>query len=308
MTDKPPLRNLDVGETGCVNSHFLDSGSFSLWSRSIKYAEENKTDQWAFYRTNEFRDYLDCYAKFVQKYKIAIDYYANVDVIPNPELTWKSQRYLEKKYGLDPVPVVHFKTDLSWLQKYIDRGHDLIALGGLVGSTSQDSCRDWIDRCFDLVCSTPNRLPQVKLHGFGITSYTLLLRYPWFSVDSTSWTKVGAFGSILVPHRRSGKFVFDQQPYTIAVSKDSPMTKDRGRHITTLSAAERRIVKDWLELIGIAYGSYDKDGTMIEKGVTSHHAPRRAANLLFFEMFRKSLPEYPWPFQSTRRKGLGLIC
>lgn len=247
----------------------------------------------------------DSYAEFVKKYAVAIDYYANVDVIPNPELTWRNQQHLESK-GLTPVPVVHYTTDLKWLAHYIDLGYPIVALGGLVGSTSQDECRAWIDRAFDMVCDAPDRLPKVCIHGFGVTSYDLLLRYPWWSVDSTSWTKVGAFGGILVPHKRGGKFIFTEQPYMIPISKDSPATKIRGRHFSTLSRAEKQVIQEWLDLIGVKLGKMEGE-EITEFGVMTRHTERRVANLYFFELMRKSLPQYPWPFNSVRRKGFGLV-
>lgn len=299
---------------GIVDSHFLDSGAFTLKTKAMEFAKENPgKSEWDYYDLPEFYEYMDEYAKFILKNKIAIDLFANVDALPNsegkpnPKLTLRNQRYLEDTHGLSPVPVVHYKTSLKWLQFYIDEGYEIIGLGGLVGSTAQDACRGWIDRCFDLVCDTPDRLPKVKIHGFGVTVYDLLIRYPWYSVDSTSWTKVGAFGGILVPHKRKGKFVFDIQPYLMKVSMDSPDRKMLGRHFLSMTKAEQAIVKEWCEHIGIPLGEFDKDGTIKISGVVTHHAERRAANLHFFEQMRKSLPEYPWPFNSKRRKGFGLF-
>lgn len=295
-----PLEELPVG---CVASHFLDSGSFTLWTTAAKYAKENKCGKWDFYETQEFWDYIDAYAEFIKKYSYAIDLYANVDVIPNPELSWRNQKYLEKKHGLRPVPVVHYTTDLDWLKFYIKKDYELIGLGGLVGSTSQEECRAWIDKAFDIVCDQPSRLPKVKIHGFGVTTYDLLLRYPWWCVDSTSWTKIGAYGGILVPHKRKGKWVFTEQPYLMKVSDESPDVKTKGKHVLTMSQMEQTIIKEWLAEIGIPLGKRDSNGEVIEWGVVTQHTYRRAANLLFFERMRLSLPEWPWPFRSTRRKG-----
>lgn len=295
-------------EVGCVESHFLDSGSFTMWTLAAQYAKEHKTDQWAFYKTPAFWEYVDAYADFVKKNKIGIDLFSNVDVIPNAELSYKSLKYLREKHGLNPVPVVHYKTDLKWLRKYMDEGtNEVIALGGLVGSLSSEGCRNWIDRCFDMVCDVPSRLPQVKIHGFGVTNYELLLRYPWWSVDSTSWTKVAAFGGILVPHKRGGEFVFTEQPYLVKVSMDSPEVRSIGKHFLTMSKAEQDIVHEWLSVIDIPLGKLGDEGEVLEYGVITRHTERRAANLRFYEVMRKSVPEYPWPFVSTRRKGFGFV-
>ena len=298
-----PFAQLPVG---AVKSHFFDSGSFSLWSRSQSYAKENNCSQWDFYDTEQFWNYIDNYAVFVRENRAGIDYYSNVDAIPNPKLTWRNQRYLEDSHNLEPIPVVHFPTDLKWLQRYIDRGYEYISLGGMVGSIRQDDCRFWIDSAFDLVCSTPNRMPKVKIHGFGVTSFDMLLRYPWYSVDSTSWTKMGAFGGIYVPHKRGGKFVYDTPPYTIKCSIDSPDKSKRGKHVLNISKMEIKIIKEWLEFIDIPLGKIDIDGEVLEWGVITRHTERRAANLLFYEQMLKHIQPWPWAFTSLKIKGFGI--
>lgn len=291
------------GLIGLVESHFLDSGSFTLWSKAAEYAKENQKGQWDYYDTQEFWDYVDAYAEFVKKYQAGIDFYANVDAIPNPELTWRNQRYLEKTHQLKPIPVVHYKTDLKWLHHYIDKGYDYIALGGLVGSTATDSCRQWLDRAFTIVCDAPKNLPKVKIHGFGVTTHYMLLRYPWWSVDSSTWSTIGSYGGIPVPKKRKGKFDFSEPPIVIKVSQGEKARTDGGQHFLALSKSEQSLVSEWLELIGLPLGKNAKDGTEIEPGVINQHALRRAAGLLYFEHLRQSLPEWPWPFKKIAPKG-----
>lgn len=320
------IAELEALEVGVVESHFLDSGAFSQWTKAAEYAKDHDGDRWAYYDSAEHYEFLDKYAAFVKEYAHAIDLYANVDVIPTraknikagewapdeveraEQLSWRNQRYFEKHHGLQPVPVVHYRANLKWLTHYIERNYELIALGGLVGSTSKDGCQKWIDRCFDLVCQTPDRTPCVNVHGFGITNWSLLLRYPWWSVDSTSWTKVGAYGGILVPHRRKGRFTFNEQPYLCKVSVDSPDMQKAGRHAISWSDLERKVVLDWLQEINVPYGSVDAEGQVTEFGVSTRHTERRAANLIFFERMRASLPEYPWAFRRPRSKGFGIEC
>lgn len=282
-----------------VASHFLDSGAFSLRPKAVAYAEEKGAPIWSYYNTAEFWSYMKRYVTFVKKYKIAIDLYANVDVIGNAELTWRNQQWLEKR-GLSPVPVVHYGTDpnLKWLKHYVKAGYELIGLGGLVGRMGTLACRSWLDDCFNYICNNPKRLPCVKIHGFGVTQYRLMLRYPWWSVDSTTWLKVGGFGGILVPHKRNGRFVFDTSPYIIATSVDSKKLKG-GKHYLNLSSMEQKILREWLDLIEVPLGDRK---TKEPKGVLNNRYQRVKANLLFFEEFRKSLPEWPWPYRPTEKK------
>lgn len=155
---------------------FLDSGAFSLFSQvrtSTADAKRGKTD-FSWYESREFAAYMDRYAAFVKENLDVLDVYATVDVIFNPELTWKAQKYLEKKHGLKPLPVVHFGSDLSWLRKYLDAGYDYIAFGGSAQNVGPELYIQWADRVFDVVCDTPDRMPRCKVHGFAVTGLKLM--------------------------------------------------------------------------------------------------------------------------------------
>lgn len=296
---------------GIPQSHFLDSGSFTLWTKAEEYAKENQCGEWEFYDTDQFWEYMDKYVDFCTTHAKGIDHMANVDVLPfrgkrtppkgfdNASLSYRNLKYLEKK-GLHPVPVVHYSpvVDFKWLRRYMEEGYTFIGLGGLVGSTATAECKSWLSQAFDVVCGSKDNTPLVDIHGFGVTSYSLLLRYPWYSVDSTSWTKVGAYGGILVPHKRGGKFTFDEQPYLIKVSEDSPERKQHGKHLLTISKREQAIVNEWLELIDVPMGEVGDEETF---GVVTRHTERRVANLKFFEMMRRSVKQYPWAYRSKKR-------
>lgn len=285
-----------------IGTFFLDSGAHSLYTREVIKKEHSKG--YDFYETDGFWKYVDSYADFVKRNKIGIDYYANVDVIFNPKLTWKVQKYMENQHGLRPVPVVHYGTDLKWLKKYLNDGHDYIGLGGLGQEVTREQYYNWADRVYDLLCDNKERLPIVKTHGFAMTSYSLLWRYPWWSVDSASWAKSGAFGRIYLPRKKNGKYSFEVSPFSIAVSGQSPSMKKRGQHICSIPKAEADMIKEWLAVIDVPFGSCDKEGQMIEWGVLSHHAARKIANLRFFKMMCDHLPVWPWPFRSRVKKGL----
>lgn len=294
---------------GC-KSHFFDSGSFSLWTKAAKYAEEHKTGRWAFYDTDEFWQYMEDYVAFIKKYQHAIDFYANVDVIPNAKLSWRNLKWLEGR-GLRPVPVVHFRSKIKELQRYLDHGYEYIALGGLVGASGQAECVHWLDECFNLVCDNKKRTPRVRIHGFGVTSFTLLMRYPWWSVDSTSWCKYSAYGNIAVPQRRNGRWVLytrnsNEFPLQIGISSDSPVRKEQGKHFFNCSPAMQQLVRDWLEEIGVPLGSIDDSGLPLERGVITTYEERNAANVFLYDRICKAMPPYPQPFHIQTR-GFGFL-
>src|SRR5690606_5885633 len=101
-------------------SIFLDSGAFSFHSESLKYWKAKKgRDRWKYYHTREFKEKLDEYANFIKKHMKEYNFlYANLDVIGNPELTWRNQKYLEEEHNLSPIPVIH-KGDIKWLDFYL---------------------------------------------------------------------------------------------------------------------------------------------------------------------------------------------
>ncbi len=196
-----------------IDSCFLDSGAFSLNTKAQRWQSQHNTKRDDYYQTPDYQDFVNAYISFVKKYKVGIDLYANMDVIGNAALTWKNQKYLER-HGLHPVPVVHFGTDpdLLWVRRYVDSGYKMIGLGAMVGRMNTSACRLWLDKCFNYICDTPTRQPRVKVHGFGITLFRVLVRYPWWSVDSTAWLKMAAYGRLFVPRRCHGEFNFRQPP------------------------------------------------------------------------------------------------
>lgn len=273
---------------GPVKYHFLDSGAYSL-----KNKYESKSIGMEFYDSPAFWEYIDGYAAFIKKYKDGIHFYANLDVIGNPELSYRNLKYLEKTHGLTPVPVIHFGSDLEWVKFYIKR-YSFIGFGGLVLHTRHHS-KKWLDACFDIICDTPDRLPKVNVHGFGVTSFAWLLRYPWWSVDSTSWARVAGLGSIYIPKHKGGKFVFNEAPIIYPISNESPSIKRKDQHYETLSVLEKEIIRKWLIQINIPLGDDDNIGVKNNSGC------RRRANLLFFEKMIEELSKTPRPFILQRR-------
>jgi hypothetical protein len=76
-------------------SLFCDSGAHSFHNKNTK-REANK-HTFSFYESDEFWKFIDDYADFLKVNKELIETYVTVDVIFNPELSWKTQKYLKKK-------------------------------------------------------------------------------------------------------------------------------------------------------------------------------------------------------------------
>jgi len=290
---------------------FLDSGAFSAFTQGI---------------TIDIQEYI----AFIKEHESVLEVYANLDVIGDPVGTWKNQITMEKA-GLSPLPCFHYGDDPKWLKRYLSKGYEYIALGGMVPISTND-LRSWLDYIFPEFLCDSSGIPTIKVHGFGLTSLRLMLRYPWFSVDSTSWVVTGRMGSVYVPKKRNGVYVYGEDCWKITVSTRSPSKKEAGQHIETFSAAEKRVIFEYFEEKGYQLGKssfrqvdekYElginekwngkaKDGKreieiIEEPGLGNDYKLRDELNIIYFLDLEKSFRPWPWAFKAKRNTGLRVI-
>lgn len=141
---------------------------------------------------------INAYSKFLVENRI--DVYVSLDVIGNPEKSFENWEYQNTEFGLQCVPTFHMNEDLCWLQKYLDAGCRYIALGGMVGSDNVDG---WLTKVFKYILQQDT---AIKIHGFGMTTADLIMKYPWYSFDSSSFKSGRRFGRI---PQFSGKNLFN---------------------------------------------------------------------------------------------------
>lgn len=212
---------------------FLDSGAYSAFKKHIEIKVE---------------DYID----FIKRSKDTISVYANLDVIGDAEATLKNQKIMEDA-GLNPIPCFHRKEDFKYLRHYIEN-YDYIALGGVADDKDREQHHEWMLRCWDIICDTPDHLPACKVHGFAITSIDVMTKYPWWSVDSTSWVLTGRFGCIYVPQYRNGEYLYDQNTWKVAISNISPRHKEEDKHFASMNTGEKETVLRYLDAKGFKLG------------------------------------------------------
>lgn len=176
-------------------SLMMDSGAFSVWTTG-KTIDLDAYIEWAKVRQPMFKDCVTI----------------NLDVIPGSpgvQPTGKERRYAIRQSmenadqmraaGLPVMEVFHlfdgsFKVmeDL-WARR---RPGEVFGIGGLVGAPqgeTHDFCdqvfarlRDWNGGSWDNI---------VKLHGLGVSPDSpAARRYPWWSVDSSSWSTFHRYG------------------------------------------------------------------------------------------------------------------
>ena len=204
---------------------FLDSGAFSMFTQKV---EVN----------------LDAYAQFIHTNLDVIETASNLDHIGagGEQKSYDNQKYLES-LGVKIQPVHHARDTDNWLIKWLDEGYDYIFLGGMVPETTK-YLTGWLDHIWAKYLTNPDGTARVKVHGFGLTTADLMFRYPWYSVDSTSWVMTAAMGSIYLdlPHK----------DVKVCISNDSPKMKSQDLHYTTLSAVHKKVITDRIEELGFS--------------------------------------------------------
>lgn len=263
---------------------FLDSGAYSAWSKGSVID-------------------LDEYIAFIKANIEHIDVYASLDVIPGvpgrgastkereeaAEQSWANFLYM-KSEGVDPLPVYHYGEDPRFLERMLDYGCDYIGIGGLVGIPG--SLRMvWLDRVFKRLTDAKG-MPIVKTHGFGMTSVPLIFRYPWYSVDSTTWIKITQTGAILLPAMRGGEFVFDQAPAVISVSDRNPKQSEAEKHANSLPPTMRSILERWLA----------ECGKTVQE-CSEHYYHRAVVNVTFFKRVSEVATVRPFKTDQIRKQG-----
>ena len=280
---------------------FLDSGAYSLYHRFLSHSDGKNYE---YIETDAFWEYVDNYAAYVKKNISLIETYVNVDVIFNPKASWKLQKYLEKEHGLKPLPVFHFGEDIKWFKRYMDN-YEYIGISGVGKETPRSAYINYADSVFNLVCSNKDRLPEWRIHGFAMTSPNFLFRYPWYSVDSTSWVQFSKFGAIIIPRTILKKIRYDSSPTVIFLSHKSPKkTQPDGYHYMQLGKVTKNEVLKYVNKLGFVLGESKMekiDGKekeiIVEKGLCNDYKYRDQFNLLYFLELEKNLPSWTRPFK-----------
>lgn len=231
---------------------FLDSGAFSAFTTGAEIK-------------------LEAYAAFMTKNSDIVEFAANLDNI-SKDMSAEGRREgarisdanFRRMRALVPesiyiIPVFHFHEPLEFLERMVAK-FPFIAIGGMAQESTPVALR-MLDEYWDRVLTDREGRPKLRVHGFGLTTYDLMLRYPWWSVDSTSWVMSGAFGSIRLMNAEG-------KPVTISISGKSPKRKDMDRHFESLSSVEQAEIERLVRAKGFTLAELRADGTagMLKRG------------------------------------------
>jgi hypothetical protein len=195
---------------------FLDSGAFSAFTQGI---------------TIDIGEYCD----YCHRNSDVVLFPSVLDAIGDYKGTYRNQMEMERR-GVKPLPCFHYGEPDEVGEHYANN-YEYITLGGLVPISTQQMIL-WLDHVWEKILCHPDGTPKCKVHGFGVTSLPIMLRYPWYSVDSSTWVQWGAMGFILLP--RSGR--------QLNISARSSAAKVAGQHINNISSIERERLEEEIKL------------------------------------------------------------
>lgn len=210
---------------------FLDSGAFTAFTKKETIP-------------------VEAYAEFVKSTRDHWSVCSSLDVIGQGDEAARASYGVMRQLhslGADVIPVFHVREPDSWLEKYIAEGHEYIAIGGMVPEATP-WLMDRLDGLWGTIMTHKDGSPKLKVHGFGLTVFSLMFRYPWFSVDSTSWLMTGVYGACVLPTPLGIKRVF--------FSEQSPQArKVDGWHYHSLTLVQndprKKVVDDILAKYGV---------------------------------------------------------
>lgn len=194
----------------------LDSGAYSAWFHGAPLD-------------------LGAYITYCEEHRSLFHSIVALDQIPGAnrsaaktakDVEWAAQKSysnygIMRKAGLkEAIPVFHQGEDWSWLERMLRDGIEYIGISPFPRA-GQPSILFWLDEVFSRICDEAGE-PLVKTHGFGATSWAMITRYPWYSVDSTTWALAAGYGTIIVPPHIAvqGKLApdYSQPPLRFAIS------------------------------------------------------------------------------------------
>ena len=223
----------------------LDSGAFSAWFHNDPI---------------NIKEYI----QYIKDHMSLLDSYVTLDTIPgkdgrmdrNPDSIKKSaassykNQQIMKDAGLAPIPVFHQGEEWEWLFKMMDEGETYIGISPYLRSTDRE-VRRWLDDCFTRLVDSKGR-PIVKTHGFGATGTQVMRRYPWYSVDSTTWTVAGGYGKVRIPAKgKDGKPDFNGKSTLLHISnldtEGVPSIRAQDYDAQNLGTNDDSFQRDWIE-------------------------------------------------------------
>lgn len=152
----------------------LDSGAFSFMNKF----------------TADFDVWVEEYANFINKHNIDLFFELDIDSIVGLKEVENLRNKLEKLTNKQCIPVWHKSRGKDyWLKMISD--YKYCAIGGIVTKEIKPNEYPFLNWFL-----SEAKKQNCKVHGLGYTKTTELNKYPFYSIDSTSWLSGSRFAHI----------------------------------------------------------------------------------------------------------------
>ena len=159
------------------DNFLLDSGAYTFMANS-----KNKDINWD--------EYVEKYAKFINDYDIKLFFELDIDKLVGLKEVERLRNKLEALTKKQCIPVWHKSRGLDYYKKMC-KNYDYIAIGGIV--VKEITSKEY--KYFTPLLKIAKK-NNCKVHGLGFTNLKGLIKYHFYSVDSTAWTTGNRFGAI----------------------------------------------------------------------------------------------------------------
>lgn len=170
------LSKKEIPFIGKYKSFLLDSGAFSFIKNGGNDIDWDK--------------YIDTYASFINQHDVKHFFELDIDVIVGLEKVEQMRARLEDLTGKQCIPVWHKSRGKDYWLKLIQE-YSYVAIGGIAIKTIK---RD--EYKYFTWFLNEARKHNCNVHGLGFTNLKGLEKYPFYSVDSTSWLSGNQFGAV----------------------------------------------------------------------------------------------------------------
>ena len=263
----------------------IDSGAHSLYNKYLSARDSSgrqlsgismiEQTKWDYLKTPKFRKYLDNYMEAIRRTNRHLEFAVSLDIPYNGTASWEIFKEMTDE-GLKVMPVYHYGEPPELLKKYMDRS-DYIGIGGLGQYNNKQNWLPFGNRTWKMILDGKGR-PRVKVHGFAMSSFDLMRRWPWYSVDSTSACTFSRMGAIMLPsHQASGTLDYAITPIIVPLAK--------GRHADKKFLGHRH---PGGLIHSTVVGYLETKGFTVE-AATNSYIVRDAVNLSFMAECAKTL-------------------
>jgi hypothetical protein len=261
---------------------------------------------------------IDDYAEYVKEHGNEYDMCFNLDSIGNAKKSYTNWKYLQSK-GVDTVPIYHIGTNEVFLRKYL-RETDYIGLGAIANLETTQRLLG-LSHIWKTYLTNKEGIPTVKVHGLGLTAVDIMIRYPWYSVDSFTPVISAVWGSVLLPRLDNDgtphyfklgiSKISDQGDHKVDMANSFPSLPERSKgvyyklfekygfkigEIAYQVKKDRRGKQGENERKPVPMFDLIKPANIKTRTLANSWEERMRWNLTMWTHLRKRLPIYPRPF------------